>query len=115
MKRGDVVLALFPQAAGTPVKRRPALVVQADYYNQRLSNVLVAPITSNLARRSDKAHYLIDVSTPEGKQSGLHQDSLVSCLNVSVVPAAVVGPKIGELPPSTMASIDQCLKAALGL
>ena len=115
IQRGDVVLALFPHVSGTPAKRRPALVVQADFYNQRISNVLLAPITSNLARRNDAAHYFIDVSTPEGKQSGLNHNSLISCLNVGVVPVAVVGPKIGELSPPAMSQIDACLKAALGI
>jgi mRNA-degrading endonuclease toxin of MazEF toxin-antitoxin module len=41
MKRGDIVLALFPHASGTPPKRRPVLVIQADYYNHKISNVLV--------------------------------------------------------------------------
>jgi len=71
MKRGDIVLVLFPHASGTPSKRRPALVVQADFYNQKIRNVLLASVTSNLARRNDLAHYFIDVSTPDGKQSGL--------------------------------------------
>lgn len=115
MKRGDIVLALFPHASGTPPKRRPALVVQADYYNQKISNVLLASITSNLVRRTDAAHYFIDVSTTEGQQSGLSQNSLVSCLNIAVVPSAIIGPAIGRLSPSAMVNIDDCLKAALGI
>ncbi|MGH8246045.1 MAG: type II toxin-antitoxin system PemK/MazF family toxin [Gammaproteobacteria bacterium] len=115
MKRGDVVLALFPHASGTPARRRPALVVQADFYNRKISNVLLAPITSNLARQGDSAHFLIDVSTPDGHRSGLNQNSLVSCLNVGVVPVAVVGPKIGELTPAAMVQIDARLKAAFGI
>jgi mRNA interferase MazF len=115
MKRGDIVLALYPHASGTPAKRRPALVVQADFYNQKISNVLLAPITSNVARRNDPAHYFIDISTPDGKQSGLNQNSLVSCLNVGVVPLTVVGPKIGELTAVAMLKLDECLKAALGM
>ena len=115
MKRGDVVLALFPHASGTPAKRRPALVVQADFYNQKIGNVLLAPITSNLARQSDPAHFFIDVRAPDGQRTGLNQNSLVSCLNVGVVPVAVVGPKIGELTPAAMVQIDTCLKAALGI
>ena len=115
MKRGDVVLALFPHAGGTPTKRRPALVVQADFYNRKITNVLLAPITSNLARQADAAHFLIDVSTSDGQRSGLNQRSLVSCLNVGVVPIAVVGPKIGELTPGAMVQVDACLKAALGI
>jgi mRNA interferase MazF len=115
MKRGDIVLALFPHTSGTPDKRRPALVVQADFYNQRITNVLLASITSNLSRRNDPAHYFIDVSTPDGKSTGLNQGSFVSCLNIAVVPAAIIGPKIGELPATAMQSIDKCLKAAMGI
>lgn len=115
MKRGDIVLALFPHASGTRPKRRPVLVVQADYYNQRISNVLVASITSNLARRDDAAHYFIGVSSSDGKQSGLTQDSLVSCLNLATLPTSTIGPKIGELSAAAMLKIDQCLKGALGV
>jgi mRNA interferase MazF len=115
MKRGDIVLAHFPHASGTPAKRRPSLVVQADFYNQRLSNVLLASITSNLSRRADPAHYFIDVVTAEGKLSGLRHNSLVSCLNLAVLPMPLAGIKIGELPSSAMLHIDACLKAALGI
>jgi mRNA interferase MazF len=115
LQRGDIVLALFPHTSGKPSKRRPALVVQADFYDQRISNVLLAPITSNLARSNDTAHYLIDIATPDGKRTGLNQNSLVSCLNVGVVPLAVVGPKLGELASPAMLKIDECLKAALGI
>lgn len=115
LQRGDIVLAIYPHASGTPSKRRPALVVQADFYNQKIGNVLLAPITSNLARRNDPAHFFIDISAPDGKQSGLNHNSLISCLNVGVVPLSVVGPKIGELSAAAMLQIDKCLKAALGI
>jgi len=52
MKRGDVILCHFPYAGLTPSKIRPALVVQSDYYNQRITNLLVAAITSNLLNAS---------------------------------------------------------------
>jgi len=115
MNRGDIVLVVFPHASGTPPKRRPALVVQADFYNQKIHTVLLASITTNLSRRNDPAHYFVDVSTPGGKLSGLNQNSLVSCLNIGVVPVTIAGPKIGELSASAMTKIDECLKAALGI
>ena len=115
MKRGDIVIAALPHAANTPPKRRPALVVQADFYNQRINNVLLASVTSNLSRRNDSAHFFIDVGTAEGQVSGLKQDSLVSCLNIAVLPTSAIGPKIGELSPAAMQAIDRCLKAALGI
>ena len=115
MKRGDIVLVKFPHASGSPPKNRPALVVQADYYNQRISNVLLATITSNLNRRSDAAHYFIDASTTDGKQSGLNQDSLVSCLNLAVLPKSEISAKLGQLSVQAMLQVDDCLKAVLGL
>ena len=107
MKRGDIVLALFPHASGTRPKRRPALVVQDDYYNQKISNVLVASITSNLARRNDPAHYFVGISSSEGKLSGLTQDSLVSCLNLATLPISAIGPRIGELSDAAMLTVDE--------
>ena len=98
-----------------PSKIRPALVVQSDFYNQRISNVLVAGITTNLDNAGDRAHFLIDVSTSDGQQSGLRTNSLVSCINLAVVPSSRVERTIGSLSPSTMKSIDGCLQQALGL
>jgi mRNA-degrading endonuclease toxin of MazEF toxin-antitoxin module len=77
MNRGEIYIGMFPHADKSPAKSRPVLVVQSDYYNQRIKNVLIATITSNLARASDAAHYLIDVSTPEGQRTGLGVTSVV--------------------------------------
>jgi mRNA interferase MazF len=115
MKRGDIVLCRFPHASSTPSKARPALVVQSDYYNTRISNLLVAGITSNLTNAGDSAHYLIDVSTTAGQQSGLRQSSLVSCINLAVIPPRNVQNRIGQLPDHAMQSVDACLRVALGL
>jgi mRNA interferase MazF len=46
LKRGDVVLVLFPNANLTTAKTRPAVVVQADNLKTGLSQVIVAMVTS---------------------------------------------------------------------
>lgn len=69
MKRGDVVLARYPFASGSGGKQRPCVVLQNDNDNSKLNNVIVALITSNLARVADKSHFLIDIGTPEGQQN----------------------------------------------
>jgi len=48
MKRGDIVVVAFPYVAGGGGKQRPALVIQCDRNNQRLSNTIVAMITGNI-------------------------------------------------------------------
>jgi mRNA-degrading endonuclease toxin of MazEF toxin-antitoxin module len=115
MRRGDVILAKVPHATGIAPKTRPALVVQSDFYNQRIANFLVATITSNLTRRNDTAHFFIGAFTSVGRSAGLHRDSLVSCLNLAVIPSSDVVSKIGKLPKVAMVQIDECLKAALGI
>jgi mRNA interferase MazF len=46
VQRGDVVLLDYPYASGGGAKVRPALVVQNDRDNQRLTNTIVVQITS---------------------------------------------------------------------
>jgi mRNA-degrading endonuclease toxin of MazEF toxin-antitoxin module len=115
MKRGDVILCKFPHASHSASKLRPALVIQSDYYNQRIANLLVAGFTSNLTNLGDRAHYLVEIATQSGSQSGLSQDSLVSCINLAVIPPRNVERKIGELPNLLMAKVDEFLKFAMGL
>ena len=115
VKRGDVALAMFPHAIGTPGKKRPVLIVQSDAYNQVLQNILVAEITSNLGRVADPAHLLLDLSTPEGQATGLLCDSLVSCMNLATIHESRIHRVIGSLSDTMMARIDECLQKALGL
>jgi mRNA-degrading endonuclease toxin of MazEF toxin-antitoxin module len=73
LHRGDIVMTRFPHAGGNRGKKRPAVIIQADAYNAKLKHVIVAEITKNLAAASDPASFLIDVSTPDGKATGLDQ------------------------------------------
>jgi len=60
MKRGDVVIIDFPFVSGASAKRRPALVVQNDRDNQRLSNTIVVMITGSLRRAGEPTQLLVD-------------------------------------------------------
>jgi mRNA-degrading endonuclease toxin of MazEF toxin-antitoxin module len=85
MKRGDVVLVRFPHPSGQRGKKRPAVVVQSDVYARRVSTVLVAEVTKNLALKNDPACLFIDLSTPDGQATGLLIDSVVSGLVLDTV------------------------------
>jgi mRNA interferase MazF len=115
IRRGDVVMAWYPFASGQGGKRRPCLIVQNDADNQKLTNTVVAQITSNLRRAADKSHLLIEVATPEGQQSGLLHDSLVSCNNLATIEQTLINKVIGSLPAHVMQNVNDCLKAALEL
>ena len=115
-QRGDVVLVKFPFADGVGSKIRPALVVQCDANNSRLDNTIVAQITSRTRfARTEPAQFLIELATPAGQQSGLLNDSSVSCENLFTVRQDIVIRKIGSLSTDVMSQIDECLKASLGI
>ena len=98
VKRGDVVLVDFPFPKGVGSKVRPAVVVQNDKDNARLANTIVAQITGNTQRAGEPTQVLIDITTPEGKQSGLQFDSVVNCVNLLTVDKARVIRGLGDLP-----------------
>ncbi len=113
--RGDVVMTRFPHAGGTRGKRRPVVIVQSDVYNAKARHAIVAEITTNLSAANDPAFLLIDLSTPEGKASGLTQNSAVGCLFLATVAESRISAPIGKLSGTIMQQIDRCLKAALEL
>jgi mRNA interferase MazF len=115
VRRGDIVLASYPFASGVGGKKRPVLVVQNDRDNQRLTNTIVAQITSNTRRAHEPTHLLIEVASPAGQQSGLLSDSVISCVNLVTIHEGRIERTIGSLPPSVMSQVDACLKAALAL
>jgi mRNA-degrading endonuclease toxin of MazEF toxin-antitoxin module len=85
MTRGDVILVRFPHPSGQRGKKRPAVVVQSDAYASTVSTVVVAEVTKNLTMKNDPACLFIDVSTPDGKATGLLVDSVVSSLVLDTV------------------------------
>jgi mRNA interferase MazF len=58
---------------------------------------------------------LIDVNSPDGKQSGLKQTSVISCENILTVVKADIQRTIGHLPAALMKRVDDSLKFSLGL
>ena len=115
-QRGDIVLADLPFSDRTGSKKRPALVVQCDRNNQRLEDVIVAMITGVTQRAAVEAtQLLIDITTSEGRQSGLLHNSAVKCEHLITLHRRFVARVIGHLPPQIMEKVDRCLKESLGL
>src|SRR6516165_5251999 len=102
MNRGDVILVRFPHPSGLRGKKRPAVVVQSDTYAGMVNTVVVAEVTKNLTMKDDPACLFIDVSTPEGKATGLFIDSVVSSLVLDTVYADTITHVFGSLSPSLL-------------
>ena len=116
VQRGEIVIVDFPYSNQTVSKIRPALVVQANLWNQRLEDTILAPITSSHNLSSiTLTQYFIDVSTSEGQQTGLIFNSVVRCGSLIAYNQSLILRIIGRLLPIAMQEIDKCLKVALGI
>jgi mRNA interferase MazF len=114
MSRGDVVLVDYPFSDRTGSKVRPALVVQADALNHRITDTILAAI-SRSTHRASATQLFIDISTPDGAQTGLRQNSMIQCENLLTFDQRLIIAKIGELSQPLLHRVGTCLKAALDL
>jgi mRNA interferase MazF len=108
--RGDILIVDYPFSDASQVKRRPALVVQADTVSS--INTIVALITSNIARTALE-RLIVDPKHEPG--SGLRAISAIACDSLSTIHASLIHKKIGSLSVASMRQVDECLEAALGL
>jgi mRNA interferase MazF len=115
VKRGDVVLVHVKFSSGLGGKVRPALVVQSDANHLRLQDTIVALITRTTKNVHEPTQLLIDVGTPDGRQTGLLQTSAVKCEHLETVLQADIRRIVGALSIPMMQQIDVCLKVALEL
>jgi mRNA-degrading endonuclease toxin of MazEF toxin-antitoxin module len=115
MNRGDVVLVRFPHPSGVRGKKRPAVVVQSDVYAGAVGTIVVAEVTSNLTMAGDPACLLIDVSTSEGRATGVPRNSVVSCLVLTTVYRDAVDQVLGTLSDAVKHKLSDCIKVALGV
>jgi mRNA interferase MazF len=111
--RGDVVLVLYPDSNLRTAKRRPALVVQADRLQTGLPQLIVAMISSNLARTGHPSRMSILQSSSIGQQMGLRTDSVVMTDNLATVLESEIDRTIGNIP--VMSAIDAALRHTLAL
>jgi mRNA interferase MazF len=110
--RGEVILVLFPNSDLRTAKLRPALIVQADNLATGLSQVIVAMITSNIARANHPSRVLIRRGTQAGRRSGLLANSVVMTDNLATILETEIDRVIGTLP---MRAINVALRHTLAL
>jgi mRNA interferase MazF len=112
VRRGEVWWANLPQPPGSgPGMRRPVVVIQADAFNDsRISTVIVAVITSNLALAAAPGNLRIGKSV-----SGLMRASVISVSQVLTLDRAYLAQRVKALPAQIVADLDRGVRLSLGL
>lgn len=112
MKRGEIWWASLtaPEGSG-PGYRRPVLVVQANSFNEsRISTVLVAVITSNLALAQAPGNLRISKS-----DSGLTKASVINVSQILTIDRRFITERVGYLPGRVMERVNEGLKLVLSV
>jgi mRNA interferase MazF len=103
MTRGQIVLVAAKGAyTGKP---RPALIVQADLFNDTHASIAICPITSDCIDAP-----LFRVTVPPGARTGLAVPSQVMVDKVVSVPRGAIGRAVGTCDVNEMAAVGDALR-----
>ncbi|WP_125705782.1 type II toxin-antitoxin system PemK/MazF family toxin [Lacticaseibacillus daqingensis] len=111
IKRGDVYFAdLSPVVGSEQGGLRPVLVIQNDVGNRFSPTVIVAAITSRIAKPKMKTHVGLS-----GVQDGIERDSVVLLEQIRTIDKQRLMDKVTALSPAKMAAVDTALAVSVGL
>lgn len=104
--RGDLVTIALEGDFGKP---RPALIIQADQFNEH-SSVTVLPLTSALV-----AAPLLRITVQPGVGNGLQRPSQVMVDKAITVKRDKVGLPFGRIDADVLIEVERCLAVFLGI
>jgi mRNA interferase MazF len=108
-KPGDVVLVSYPLGQGSSAKKRPALVISPEDYNQAAGELIIAQITSRVSAPPRPGDYRIQ----DWQEAKLPCPALVRA-RLATLKASQVLRKLGELGEGDLRAIRMTLQTVLG-
>jgi mRNA interferase MazF len=106
---GDIVLVPFPFTDQSTAKKRPAVIVSSDAYNQNRPDVVIMAVTS----QTRSAVYFGDISVENWNQAGLLKPSLIKPILTTIEKGLVIR-KLGRLEGKDLSSLQEAIKTILG-
>mgnify|MGYP001582751164 CR=1 FL=1 len=107
-KQQDIVLVKFIFSEGAGFKKRPALVVSGDRYNQSREEVVIAAVTSNVGRLLTG-----DTLVKDWKKANLLFPSVV-CGVLQTIKNNLIERKLGALTPEDFGKVQANFKTLFG-
>jgi mRNA interferase MazF len=106
---GDIVLVEVIFSEGGQSKKRPALVISCDDYNNSRQEIIVAAITSNTDRK-----LIGETKLKNWKQSGLKLPSVVTAV-IQTIKKSLVVKKMGQIGLSDWKQVQSNLNEAIDI
>ncbi len=105
---GDILLVPFPFTDQTTAKQRPAVVLSSESYNLSHPDLILAPITSKITRKTD------EVLVSEWQSAGLLKVSAVKPILASFE-ASLVRRQLGALSHTDLQAVRELFRRILAL
>ena len=109
-KRGDILLVPFPFSDQTATKKRPAVVVSSNMYNDGSNDIVIMAVTSRIEKPVGIGECLIG----DWEVAGLLMPSAIKAA-ISTIEQKLVLKKLGGLSLVDMSTMENALKKLLGL
>src|ERR1700736_49071 len=106
LKRGDIVTIV---ASGDYGKPRPALIIQADVFNDIHASIIVVPLTSTIIDAP-----LFRTTLDPSRQNGLNRVSQIMVDKVLTLPREKISQRVGRLGNTLLIRVGRALSVWLG-
>ena len=106
---GDIILVLFPFTDQTTSKKRPAVVVSSDAYNNDRPDIILMAVTSQMRHLGKTGE-----ATVEGwQEAGLLKPSLIKPI-LTTIEKNLVLKKLGRLSEKDRHTLQEVLRVSIG-
>ncbi|MEW6203645.1 MAG: type II toxin-antitoxin system PemK/MazF family toxin [bacterium] len=109
-ERGDVILVPFPFSDQSAAKRRPAVIISSNLYNNVSSDLIIMAITSQTEKTIGIGECLIK----DWQNSGLLKPSAIKPA-ISTIEQKLILKKLGMLSSEDLISMENALKELFDL
>ena len=110
IKRGDLWVVNLEPGFGREIhKKRPAVIISTNYFNQSTYHVIVIPCTSIVPQ------VITEDIVPLGKVKGFKEESVLLPLLVRSIDQERLIKKIGRISKEKLLEIEDSLKLVLGM
>ncbi len=106
---GDILLVPFPFTDQTSLKKRPAVIVSSDTYNQQKSDLIIMAITSQRISSMTFGELLVT----DFSGAGLIKPSVIKPV-ISTIEKSLVIKKLGQLQELDSENLKKMIKKILG-
>lgn len=111
-RQRDIILIRFPYSDPSNIKRKPALVISSNWYNNARNDLIVLAITSNVPNAPGRDDHIL--SEDESRACGLLKASVIKLGKIMTLDKGFVLGILGTLPEETFNEIMRELQDVIG-